>query len=97
MFVKTKSMYVHLCHHFTQSVIVISFQILVRTMHKYMAVIDISVVGENVMGTNTFVFMETTFIAVTSYLSLQVSKIHYLCVHNVTSFNLLVDKLEDKA
>lgn len=54
-----------------------SFQILVRTMHKYMAVIDISVVGENVMRTTTFVFMETTFIAVTSYLSSQVSKIHY--------------------
>ena len=53
----------------------LSLQILVRTMHKYMAVIDVSEVAETaVLRTTTVVFLETTFIAVTSYLSSQVRK-----------------------
>lgn len=44
-------------------------------MHKYLAVIDISEVAEtNVLRTMTYLFVETSFIAVTSYLSSQVRK-----------------------
>ena len=43
-------------------------------MHKYMAVIDVTEIRENISQTATFIFTETTFIAVTSYLSSQVSR-----------------------
>ena len=50
-----------------------SFQILVRTMHKYVALIEVSeMAADTVTQTITFSFMETTFIVVTSYLSSQV-------------------------
>ena len=51
------------------------FQILERTMHKYMAVIDVSEVGETITKTTTFFMETTTFIAMTSYLSSQVREL----------------------
>lgn len=65
-------------------------------MHKYMAVIDVSEVGESVTRTTTFIFMETTFIAVTSYLSSQVTK-NIIDFTSCDLFLFLVNKLEDQA